>query len=111
MSLKDTNGPKLPLAIVEWHDADTGEEVVELDTVSIYHAPTKVTTLGWVMRDDAVGITLVNEYYNSRYRGRTFIPRAMIVNFTPCTLTKVKKAKSKSHPAPQTSAPSHPPSE
>jgi hypothetical protein len=79
---------KLPLVLVVWEDADTGEEAVDRDTVVSYHRPTIVHTLGWVLKDDDVGVTLVNEFYSESYRGRTFIPRKMIQSVTPYNLSK-----------------------
>jgi hypothetical protein len=79
---------KLPLVMVVWDDANTGEDSIDKDTVAGYHRPTVVHTLGWVMRDDDIGITLVNEFYEESYRGRTFIPRGMIKSVTPYNLSR-----------------------
>lgn len=83
----------LPLVLVEWDDAHTGEEAIDRDTVTSYHKPTIISTLGWVLIDDEVGITLVNEYYDSSYRGRTFIPRGMVRSVTPYKLSKPRPRK------------------
>ena len=83
---------KLSLALVVWNDASTTpDEPITLEDVGSVHYPVVVHTLGWILRDDEVGITLVNEFYEGTYRGRTFIPRGMIVSVTPFRLTRMKK--------------------
>ncbi len=85
---------KLPLVLVTWNDANTGnEDVVTPENVEAYHKPTIVYTLGWLLRDDAKGITLVNEYYDEFYRGRTFIYRPMIISVTQFNLSKPRAKK------------------
>lgn len=87
-----------PLALVTWSDANTGsEDVVDSENLSLFHKPTVVKTLGWVLLDDTDGITLVNEYYDSYFRGRTFIPRAMIIEVNHFNLSK-KRAKPNPRP-------------
>lgn len=85
--------PKVPFVIVVWLDADTGEEAVDKHTVVSYHRPTIVHTIGWVLMDDEVGITLVTEYYSETFRGRTFIPRVLIQSVTPVKLTRPRPRK------------------
>jgi hypothetical protein len=69
-----------PLVQVQWWDANTGtDDVVDEDNLAGYHKPTLVTTIGWLMRQDDVGITLCNEHYDKSFRGRTFIPAAMVL--------------------------------
>ena len=85
------------LVLVEWLDANTGsEDAVDEDTVDSYHKPTSVHTLGWVLRDNEKGMTLVTEYYDSTYRGRTFIPRICIKAVTEYKLTKPRVSKAAS---------------
>lgn len=85
---------KLPLVLVTWNDANTGnDDVVTSDNVVAYHKPTIVSTLGWLLRDDEKGVTLVNEYYDEFYRGRTFIYRPMIISISPFNLSKPYKKK------------------
>ncbi len=84
----------LPLVIIEWADAWFKEEGITLGDAKIpsIHSPTIVHTLGWVLFEDEGGVSLATEYYDDTYRGRTYIPRGMIVTTTPYKLTK-KKAK------------------
>lgn len=85
---------KLPLAIVEWddHKGDDGEPVTA-ETVDLQHKPQVITTIGWVLKEDSSGITLVNEYYDNVYRGKTFIDKRMLRKITPYTLSKPRKSK------------------
>jgi hypothetical protein len=76
----------LPLVVVEWDDAWQTETPATLR--DFVHKPERITTIGWLMKDDEVGVQLANEFYDDTYRGRTFIPRAMVVKVTPYALTK-----------------------
>lgn len=91
--------PNAPLVLVVWKDANTGnDDVVTKDNVDQFHKPTIVSTLGWLLKNDDEGITLVNEFYEDCFRGRTFIFKPMIVSVTPFNLVKPRKAKPKSPP-------------
>ena len=90
------NLPKnLPLVLVTWKDANVGgDDVVTPENVSAYHKPTVVSTLGWLLKEDEEGVTLVNEFYDEFFRGRTFIYRPMIVSIDHYNLAKPRKVKS-----------------
>lgn len=82
---------KLPLVIVSWLDAWTNEMGVTVEDVRATHKPIAVQTIGWLLLDDEVGVSLANEHFDDgSYRGRTFILRSMIVpgGVTPYGLTK-----------------------
>ena len=83
---------RLPLVVLEWDDAWTTETPATLDG-HLVHKPERVTTIGWLLKDDAVGVQLANEFYDETYRGRTFVPRAMVVKMTPFKLTKPRTEK------------------
>jgi hypothetical protein len=85
----------LPLVLVIWNDAWSSETPVTLD--HFVHEPETVTTIGWLLRDDDTGVQLANEFYDDTYRGRTFIPRAMIQSVTPYALTKPRQRKVHEH--------------
>lgn len=87
--------PKNPaLVLVEWKDANVGgDDVVTLENVDTFHKPTVVRTLGWLLKESSDGITLVNEYYDDCYRGRTFIYAPMIVSITRYKLSQQRKQK------------------
>jgi hypothetical protein len=83
---------KLPLVLVIWNDANTGgDDAVTTENLESYHKPTVVHTLGWLLKSDDKGVTLVNEYYDSTYRGRTFIYRPMIISVQPYKLSKPRR--------------------
>ena len=86
--------PVLPLVIVTWHDAWTNELGVTVEDVRASHKPMVVRTIGWLLLDDEVGVSLANEHFDDEsYRGRTFILRSMVVDVQPFTLTKPRKRK------------------
>ena len=88
--------PAVPLVVVKWQDAWTNELGVTLEDVGASHKPMPVTTIGWLLKDDEVGISLANEYFDDgSYRGRTFILRSMVVSCEPFALVKPRKPKTK----------------
>lgn len=73
-------------------DATAVHNVSDLAAV---HRPLHVVTMGWVLKDDDVGITIANEDCGSGdYRGLTFIIRGLIVKEEdlPVRRPKTKKA-------------------
>jgi len=96
----------LPLVLVTWKDANTGgDDVVTTDNVSAYHKPTIVHTLGWLVKDDEEGVTIVNEFYDDFYRGRTFVYRPMVMTVEHFTLAKPRKKKKHVAPTPPEPSP------
>jgi hypothetical protein len=105
MGLTVTNPLKLPWVEVRWNDANTGnDDVVTKENIHLYHKPTVVHTVGWLFQEDDKGITLVNEFYDECYRGRTFIYRPMIISVTPFTMSKARVKKTPPAPKPAASA-------
>jgi len=78
----------LPLVLVEWDDACHFDSGATMRDVLSSHKPERVTSLGWVMVDDSVGIMLATEFYDDMYRGRTLIPREMVRKVTPVKLAR-----------------------
>lgn len=82
---------------VEWDDAwADGVDDTTLDKVHEKHRPIVMETRGWLLLDDDAGVSLFYERVkdHTSYRGRTFIPRGMIVSvndFPP--KRKARKAK------------------
>lgn len=81
------------LVIVRWNDAwQDQENFSTAHGIASTHSPMPISTLGWVIQDDEEGISIVNEQSTQDghdvFRGRTFIPRAMIKSVTPYNLTK-----------------------
>ena len=85
--------PALQLALILWDDAWSDQEPVTEYAAGVAHAPEQINTLGWILRDDEIGITVVNEFYGDKYRGRTFIPRGMVRTVTRYTLQRPRKAR------------------
>jgi hypothetical protein len=78
------------MAVVEWNDAhgDASKQVWSLDSSN--HAPLVIQTLGWVTREDKVGVTMFTERIENAdgsfaWRGSGFIPRGMVVSVTDLT--------------------------
>jgi hypothetical protein len=89
-----TDIPNIPLVLAIWKDANTGnDDVVTPENVTTYHKSTLVHTLGWLLYEDEEGVTLVNEFYDDMFRGRTFIYRPMLVQLVPYNLSRPRKAK------------------
>jgi hypothetical protein len=72
--------PALPLVAVTWDDAQSSSgEVIDDVTIAANHQPKVVVTLGWLMRDDAAGVSVCSEHVSGiGYRGHTFVPRSLV---------------------------------
>lgn len=86
------------LAIVTWHDAWADQDNFSTAHGLIQtHDPMVVRTLGWIIADDEKGISIVNEKSIEDgvgiYRGRTFIPRAMVQKVEEFRLSKPRVKK------------------
>lgn len=62
------------------------------------HKPMEVKTRGWLLVDDTEGVSVANEESTTAdgstvFRGRTFIPRAMIQSVVPYRLAVVSPRK------------------
>jgi hypothetical protein len=73
------------MGLVTWLDAhgDAAQQVWDLS--SLDHRPLVMETLGWVVREDATGVTLFTERVSNSdgtfsWRGRGFIPAGMLVS-------------------------------
>jgi 3-deoxy-D-arabino-heptulosonate 7-phosphate (DAHP) synthase len=97
------------ITIVTWDDAWQDQENFSTPHgMRATHEPMKVVTMGTVVVDDESGISMACEESSQDghavYRGRTFIPRAMIRSVETFNLTKQKKKKAveaKASTAPQ----------
>jgi hypothetical protein len=84
-----------PLVRVTWADAyGDKEDEVNLEGVGTLHSAEIMHTVGWLVHSDASGVSVCNEKYGARstYRGRTFIPAAMVQEITP--LSEKRKRRS-----------------
>jgi hypothetical protein len=78
-------------AIVRWNDAHSIPGQID-DASSVRHAPLRVHTSGWVIQDDADGLTVFGERIDQgdgslSWRQHGFIPRGMIEGVTVLTET------------------------
>ena len=92
---------KLPLVVCTWNDAWVrAEEPITLAEVKASHKPLVIKTLGYLLLDDEVGVSLANEYYDEdgTYRGRTFVHRPMVISVKRFRLTKERGPKVKLNP-------------
>jgi hypothetical protein len=80
---------KPDLVLVAWNDA-AGSTTKIYDEVRD-HVPTVMQTIGWLLKADAVGVSIACECYTDEgidvYRGHTFIPLGMLVSVTKLTTT------------------------
>lgn len=88
--------PHKQIVIVVWDDAH-GNAHREVTEDELPHRPIIMKTLGWLLRDDATGVSVANELaYDADsqcYRGHSFIPRGMIRSVTPFNLTSVRRSR------------------
>ena len=67
------------LVCLTWNDAHGSATQVHTEA-DIEHEPMLMTTYGILLREDAVGVTLANEWCGGKeWRGLTFVPRALVV--------------------------------
>lgn len=96
--------PGLDLVVVTWDDAwCDATEPISLSEAHVQHKPKVIVTLGYKLLDNEIGISVAAEYYQDEnvYRGRTFIPRAMVKSVKPYKLTKPRKKPAKISGAPE----------
>lgn len=84
--------------IVEWDDPNSSSvEVITDENIAEFHVPELMETAGWLLRDDDKGVSVANELYyekgKARWRGHTFIVRALVRKVTEVKLSKLKKKK------------------
>lgn len=86
------------LAVVVWDDAwSAGIEVLNQKDVEEKHRPSVMQTLGWILKEDDLGISIANERCLDKgdecYRGHTFIVRSLVKSVTPFKLSTPRKPK------------------
>lgn len=94
---------KKQLVVVIWDDAwQDQENFSTAHGIRATHAPMKVETLGYLIQDDDVGVSVANEHSvqdgTDVFRGRTFVPRAMVRNLIPYSLTKTRTKRQAAPP-------------
>jgi hypothetical protein len=86
------------LVLIVWNDAwQDQDNFASSHGIALSHRPMVVQTLGWLIHDDEAGVSVVNERSMDEgsevYRGRTFIPRPMIISVTDFKLAVPRKKK------------------
>lgn len=81
--------------MVTWNDAhgDPMQQVWTSEELQS-HKPIVVETIGWLYQEDDIGVTLFQEVIHDdtlSFRGKTFIPRGMIVSIETLTISRKKK--------------------
>ena len=86
---------ELPLVSVSWDDRGASRgDFIDAASLIQAHRPTRVNTIGWLLCDDPVGVSVCNEFVEGiGYRGHTFIPRPLIK--TVKVIKKVAKKNAK----------------
>jgi hypothetical protein len=94
---------KRQLVVVDWLDAwQDQDNFATAHGIASTHEPMPVQTIGWLIQDDNVGVSVANEQSTQDghdvFRGRTFVPRAMIKSVSPFNLTRprIRKPKNES---------------
>lgn len=81
---------------VVWDDAH-GDALRIVSDIDLPHRPTVMQTMGWLLRDDEVGVSVANERClddgDDSYRGHTFIPRSLVRSVTVIKVTSPRKKK------------------
>ena len=78
------------LVIVRWNDAHAGGHE-QYDMASVPHSPMVIQTVGWLLRDDAAGVSVASETVEGGYRSYTFVPRGMVIEVKPIKPKRKKK--------------------
>ena len=91
------------LVRVTWADAHGSAANVAYELEEIPHAPVQVDSVGVLLKDDDIGVSIASEVCDkSIYRGYSFIPRAMVIQVAPIKSSRSRKV------APRAPAPADP---
>lgn len=84
-----------PFVEVEWDDAwKAATDDATMENAGDSHRPIKCFTRGWMLRDDEKGVQLANERSpDGTFRGRTFVPRPMVIDVSPWPKPKPKRVR------------------
>lgn len=89
---------KRQFVFVYWDDAwQDQENFATAHGIATTHEPMPIETAGWLIQDDEIGVSVVNERSTQDghdvFRGRTFVPRAMIKEVVPVKITRPRLKK------------------
>ncbi len=79
---------------VKWEDAwADGVDDTSIEKAAEKHRPIVMETRGWLIVDNETGVSVFYERTHDQisYRGRTFIPRGMIVSVTDFPAKRARK--------------------
>lgn len=82
---------------VMWSDAFASRATDAYTAEEVPHGVFQVETRGWLLKEDATGVSLACEtYYNDaekqwEYRGHTFVPAQMVISVTPIPQPRKRK--------------------
>lgn len=79
----------LEIVAVEWDDAH-GSVASDVD-LEEEHKPVIMTTIGFLLQWDALGLSIANERSDGEYRGHTFIPRGMVRTIRTVTKQRLSR--------------------
>jgi hypothetical protein len=85
---------KRRFAFVLWNDAHSpnATDVYNDTSINTVHGSMPIITSGWVLKEDAQGLSLAAEYCGEGdYRGITYIPRQMCVEVVYMTPRQSRK--------------------
>lgn len=81
------------LVKVIWKDAHSSS-VNAYAEHEIPHSALVIETIGWLLKEDAEGVSVANEYCaDATYRGYTFVPAGLLVKVEPLIQQKKKRVK------------------
>lgn len=81
---------------VYWEDAHADFDMTSPTDALLKHKPAQAVTPGWLMVDNEIGVTVAGEYFpeDESYRAPSFIPRAMVTDVVPVTITRKRLKRS-----------------
>jgi hypothetical protein len=99
-----------PLVKIIWNDAH-GSAGMSYQEHEIPHQTIQIETVGWLLREDAIGVSVANEHCgDGAWRGVTFVPAGMLVGrpllVAPATATR--RRRTPRTPPPAAAPPSEP---
>lgn len=91
-----------PLVRVSWLDAHSGANyLTEYSADDIPHGPAHAYTVGYMIRNDEKGITVMGEFFpdDAQFRGRTFIPAGMVLGVDKLRIASKPKPRANAAPS------------
>lgn len=95
--------PTQKFVTVLWDDAHSPKstDMVDANELGAVHRIAPILTAGWLLRDDATGITVACEYLDDNdFRGLTFVPRSLVREVTPYPVGQKPKKRVRPAAAP-----------